>query len=151
MFLSRKRNDCSLTTNAQANMESCLEFIPRKSYSTVGWVALSMFAFIGVVISAITISLESKATLECNPGKTLESDLTTRKYIETICFQKYVQQFYPYMPLDSLFVFNFGLVLLLSIIYAYMVKNRVEIFEEQPRETASFVVYYHWWDLQCCY
>ena len=123
--------------NAQTtNMESCLKFLPRKSYPWFGLVSLTIFVSIGVVIIGITSDFESKATLHCNPDKTLASDLSTRKYIETQCFLKYLQEFYPFLPLNVVFVINFGLVLVLSIIYAYMVKRRVEIFEEQPHKTA---------------
>ena len=118
-------------------MESCLKFLPRKSYPWFGLVALTIFVSIGVVIIGITSDFESKATLQCNPDKTLASDLSTRKYIETQCFLKYVQEFYPFLPLNVVCIINFGLVLTLSIIYAYMVKRRVEIFQEQPRDTAN--------------
>ena len=118
-------------------MESCLKLIPRKSYNTVGWLSLILFVLISVVIIGITSDFESKATLQCNPDKTLASDLSTRKYIKTQCFLKYSQEFYPFLPLNVVFIINFGLVLVLTIIYAYMVKHRVEIFEERPRETAN--------------
>ena len=118
-------------------MESCLKFIPRKSYNTVGWLSLILFVLISVVIIGITSDFESKATIQCNPDKTLASDLSTRKYIETQCFLKYSQEFYPFLPLNVVFIVNFGLVLVLTIIYAYMVKHRVEIFEERPRETVN--------------
>ena len=96
-----------------------------------------LFVLISVVIIGITSDFASKATLQCNPDKTLASDLSTRKYIETQCFLKYSQQFYPFLPLNVVFIVNFGLVLVLTIIYAYMVKHRVEIFEERPRETVN--------------
>ena len=118
-------------------MEFCLKFIPRKSYNTVGWLSLILFVLISVVIIGITSDFESKATLQCNPDKTIASDLSTRKYIETQCFLKYSQEFYPFMPLNLVFIINFGLVLVLIIIYAYTVKHRVEIFEEKPRETVN--------------
>ena len=100
-------------------MESCLKLIPRKSYmyNTLGWEALGIFVSIGAVIIGITSTNESKATLQCNPDKTLASDLSTRKYDETECFLKYAQEFYPFLPLDLLSVVNFGLVLVFSIVY----------------------------------
>ena len=118
-------------------MESCLKFIPRKSYNTVGWLSLILFVLISVVIIGITSDFESKATIQCNPDKTIASDLSTRKYIETQCFLKYSQEFYPFLPLNVVFIVNFGLVLVLTIIYAYTVKHRVENFQERPRETMN--------------
>ena len=123
--------------NAQTNMESCLKFLPRKSYPWYGLVSLTIFVSIGVVIIGITSDLESKATLQCNADKTLANHLPALPYIETQCFLKYSEQFYPFLPLNVVFVINFGLLVVLSIIYAYMVKHRVKIFEEQPHETAD--------------
>ncbi len=118
-------------------MESCLKFLPRKSYNTFGLVVLTIFVSIGVVVIGIASDFESKTTLQCNPDKTLASDLSTRKYIETQCFLKYAQEFYPSFPLYVMFVINFGVLLLLSIIYAYLVKHRVEIFVNPPSEPAN--------------
>ena len=132
-----KRNDCLHQANPETKMEGCLKFLPRKSYNTVGLVSLFIFVSIGTVIIGITSDFESKATLQCNPDKTLASDLPTQTYIETECFLKYVQNFYPFLSLYVLFVINFGLVLLLSIIYAYLVKHKVEIFEEPQRKTRN--------------
>ena len=117
-------------------MESCLKFLPRKSYPWYGLVSLTIFVSICVVIIGLTCDFESKATLQCNPGKKLASELPALLYIETQCFLKYSREFYPFLPLNIVFVTNFGLILALSIIYAYTVKYRVEIFEEQSRETA---------------
>ena len=116
-------------------MESCLKLLPRKSYNTFGVLFFTLFVLIGVVV--IGIASESKATLQCNPDKTIASDLSTRKFIDTQCFLKYTQEFYPYLPLHNLFMINFGLVLSLSIIYAYSVKHRVEIFANPSNATTN--------------
>ena len=118
-------------------MESGLKFLPRKSYPWYGLVSFTIFVSTGVVIIGITSDFESKATLQCNPDQTLATDLPTREYMETQCFLKYLQNFYPFLPLNVVFVINFGLVLVLSTIYAYTVKRRVEIFEQQPHKTAD--------------
>ena len=121
-------------------MESCLKFLARKSYNTFGVVLLTSFVLIGVVVIGIAIDFETKATLHCNPtnpDKTIASDLSTRKFINRQCFLKYQNKFYFYMPLYCLFLINFGLVTLVSIIYAYWVKHRVEIFVDQPNTTIN--------------
>ena len=118
-------------------MESCLKFLPRRSYNTFGVVLLISFVLIGVVVIGIASDFESKATLQCNPDKTIASDLSTRKFIDTQCFLKYTQEFYPYLPLHNLFMINFGLVILLSIAYAYSVKHRVGIFENLSSTTIN--------------
>jgi hypothetical protein len=113
-------------------MESCLKLLPNKSYNKYSLLFLTLFVLIGVVLIGIASDFHSKATLQCNPDKTLASDLSTRKYIETQCLLKYAQEFYPSLPLHNLFMINFGLVLLLNIIYAYSAKDRVEIFADPP-------------------
>ena len=120
-------------------MESCLELLPRKSYNTFGVVLLSLFVATGVVLIAIATDFESKATLQCNPDKSIASDLATRKYIDTNCLLKYAEEFHPSLPLHILFMVNFGLVIILSIIYAYSVKHRVEIFADPPSATTNNV------------
>ncbi len=118
-------------------MDSCWKLLPKKSYNKFGYILLASFVLIGIVIIGIATSLDLKATLQCNPDKTLASDLSTRKYIETQCLLKYAQEFHPSLPLHNLFIINFGLVLLLSIIYAYSVKDRVEIFANPSSATTN--------------
>ena len=113
-------------------MEICLKLLPRKSYDKNGLFLLMIFVSIGVVIVGIAGIFEGKATLQCNPDKIIASDVSTRKYIDTQCFLKYKQEFYPPLPIYALVFMNFGIVYLLSIIYAHLVEHRVEIFAE-PR------------------
>ena len=124
-------------TNVHANMEACLKLLPHKSYNNFGLLFLTLFVSIGVVVIGIASNFDSKSTMQCNPNKTLASDLSTRKYIDTQCLLKYAQEFIPLLPLHNLFVINFGLVLLLSIIYAYSVKDRVEIFANPSSATTN--------------
>ena len=123
--------------NVQTNMESCLKFLPRTSYPWYSLVSLTIFVSTGVVIIGVTSEFESQAKLQCNPDKTLARDLSAREYMETQCFLKYLQKFYPFLPLSIVFIINFGLVLVLSTIYAYTVKRRVQIFEQQRHKTAD--------------
>ena len=123
------------TANTHVNMESCLKSLPRKSYNTFGVVFIISFVSIGIVLIAIASGFESKATLQCNPDKSLASDLSTRKFIDTQCFLKYAQEFLPSLPLHVLVVINFGLVFLFNVIYAISVKHRVEIFANPPSPT----------------
>ena len=113
-------------------MEICLKLLPRKSYDKNGLFLLMTFVSIGVVVIGIAGIFEAKATLQCNPDKKIASDVSTRKYIDTQCFLKYTKEFYTSLPIYVLVLMNFGIVYLLSIIYAHLVENRVEIFTE-PR------------------
>ena len=113
-------------------MEICLKLLPCKSYDKNGLFLLMIFVSIGVVVIGIAGIFEAKATLQCNPDKKIASDASTRKNIDTQCFLKYTQEFYTSLPIYVLVLMNFGIVYLLSIIYAHLVENRVEIFTE-PR------------------
>ena len=118
-------------------MEICLKLLPRKSYDKNGLFLLMIFVSIGVVVIGIAGIFEAKATLQCNPDKIIASDASTRKYIDTQCFLKYTQEFYTSPPIYVLVLMNFGIVSLLSIIYAHLVKHRVEIFTEPPSARAN--------------
>ena len=118
-------------------MDSCWKLLPKKSYNKFGYILLASFVLIGIVIITIATAFDLKATLHCNPDKTLASDLLTRKYIETQCLLKYGQEFYPPLPIYVLIIMNFGLVLLLSVFYAWWVKDRVESFTEPPSATTN--------------
>ena len=113
--------------------------IPRRSYNKFGFLCLAAFVSAGVVLIGIASDLDSKATLQCNPDKTLASDLSTRKFIETQCLLKYTKKFHPSLPLHNQLMVNFGLVFLLSLFYAYWMKDRVEIFVDTPSATTNSV------------
>ena len=117
-------------------MEICLKLLPRKSYDKNGFFLLMIFVSIGVVVIGIAGIFEAKATFQCNPDKIIASDVSTRKYIDTQCFLKYTQEFYTSLPIYVLVLMNFGIVYLLSIIYAHLVEHRVEIFTE-PRSVRT--------------
>ena len=119
--------------------DSLALLIPRRSYNKFGFLCLTAFVSVGVILIGIASNLDSKATLQCNPDKTLASDLRTRKFIETQCLFKYTQKFHPSLPLHNQLMVNFGLVYLLSVIYAYWMKDRVEIFVDAPSATTNNV------------
>jgi Fe-S cluster biosynthesis and repair protein YggX len=98
---------------------------------------LALFVSIGIIVIGIATTFDLKTTLQCNPDKTIASDLSTRKFVETQCFLKYAQEFHPSIPLYVLIIINFGLVLLFSIIYAWWAKDRVEIFADPPNVTTN--------------
>ena len=123
-----------------ASMNKCLNVLYPKSYDKNSFLVLKIFLLVGVVVIGIAGIFEALAQLNCNPDKTFPSDLLTQKYIvyiETQCFLKYTQQFYPSLPIYALVMLNFGIVCLLNIIYAHLVKDRVEIFTEQPSARTS--------------
>ena len=116
-------------------MESCMEFIPRKSYNTYGYVVLALFVFTGVPLAGITSDLNVKSNLSCNPGKNVVNDIKEKTFVETECFLKYEQKYNSPVPFNWFVILNFGLVLVLSIIYAYIVKSRVERWDKPTTTT----------------
>ena len=129
-------NSSKLVTNhAKMELERCLKIIPTKSYNKFGWLFLIVFEIFGSIIFLIAKDFDSKTILQCNPYQSFSSDL--RKYIETQCLLKYAEKFHHLFPNYALILINFGLVLLLSFIYAWLVKGRVEIFADPPNTTTS--------------
>ena len=113
---------------SQGNMESCLKFLPQKSFSKLDLLFLSLFVSTGVVLIGIATGFETKATLHCSPDKIIASDFLT--YMEAKCFFDYTETFYPFLPVPYFLVLNVGLVVLLNIIYGYSVKGHVEMYAD---------------------
>ncbi|XP_028407917.1 NACHT, LRR and PYD domains-containing protein 12-like [Dendronephthya gigantea] len=114
-------------------MEVCLKLIPRNCYNTHSSVVLGVFVAIGVVLIGIASDYESKSSLECD----LTSSLYKGKYIETQCRLQYAQEFLPSLSLNVQIVISFGLVVVLSVVYGYLVKHRVDIFANNPNTTTN--------------
>ncbi|CAB4037315.1 Hypothetical predicted protein [Paramuricea clavata] len=113
-------------------MESCFKLLSKKGYNKYCYMLLAVFMFIGIIVIGIATALDLKATLHCKPDESLASDLKTKNFVEPQCLLKYAQEFHPSIPLYVLIILNFGLVLLFNVIYAWWVKDRVEIFAEPP-------------------
>ncbi|XP_028391764.1 NACHT, LRR and PYD domains-containing protein 3-like [Dendronephthya gigantea] len=118
-------------------MDSCLKLVPSKCYNTYSSVVLALFVAIGVVLVGITSDYESRSSLECDPNKSFTSTLSKRKYVETQCLLKYGQEFLPSLSLNVLIVISFGLVVILSVVYGYLVKHRVDIFSNNRNAMTS--------------
>ncbi|XP_028406179.1 NACHT, LRR and PYD domains-containing protein 12-like [Dendronephthya gigantea] len=114
-------------------MENCLKQVPRNCYNTHSSVVLALFVATGVVLIAIASDYESKSSLECD----LTSSLFKGKYIETQCRLQYAQEFLPSLSLNVQIVISFGLVVVLSVVYGYLVKHRVDIFANNPNTTTN--------------
>ncbi|XP_028391964.1 NACHT, LRR and PYD domains-containing protein 3-like [Dendronephthya gigantea] len=114
-------------------MDSCLKLIPRNCYNTYSSVVLALFVAIGVVLVAIASDNESKSSLECD----LTSSLFKGKYIETQCRLQYAQEFLPSLSLNVQIVISFGLVVVCSVVYGYLVKHRVDMFTNNPNTTTN--------------
>jgi hypothetical protein len=90
-----------IATNTHANMERCFKSVPKKSYNKYCYMLLGLFVSIVIIVIGIAAAFDLKTTLQCNPDKTIASDLSTRKFVETQCFLKYAQKFHPSSPLCS--------------------------------------------------
>ena len=116
-------------------MESCMQFIPRKSYNTYGYVVLALFFLTAVTLIGITSHLNAKSNLSCNPGKNVVDDIKEKTFVETECFLKYERKYNSPVPFNWFVILNFGLVLSLCIIYAYSVKSRIERWDKPTTTT----------------
>ena len=116
-------------------MDSCIQFIPRKSYNTYGYVVLALFFLTAVALIAITSALNGKSNLSCNPDKNIVNDIKQKTFVETECFLKYERKYNSPVPFNWFVILNFGLVFILCIIYAYSVNSRVERWDKPTTTT----------------
>ncbi|XP_028398295.1 NACHT, LRR and PYD domains-containing protein 12-like [Dendronephthya gigantea] len=114
-------------------MDNCLKLVPRKCYNTYSSVVLALFVASGVVLVGIASVFEAKSSVECD----LTNTLFKGKYIETQCHLHYAQEFLPSLSLNVQIVISFGLVVICSVVYGYLVKHRVDIFGNNPNTTTN--------------
>ena len=103
-----------------------MQFIPRKSYNSYGYVVLALFFLTAVILIGVATDLNAKSNLSCNPGKNVAVDISQKIFVQTTCSLKYEQKYNSPVPFNGFVILNFGLVIALSIIYAFSVKSRVE-------------------------
>ncbi|XP_046841866.1 NACHT, LRR and PYD domains-containing protein 12-like [Xenia sp. Carnegie-2017] len=108
-------------------MEKCLEHIPWSSFNRLGRIILIVFGSIGFIVSGIALNLYGDTSFDCHNeiiSKTKESSLL--KNIESKCFRQYKHGLTFKYDVFLIVVFNFGIFLILSIVYGYCVKYRVD-------------------------
>ncbi len=118
-------------------MQNCVNFLPRKSFNTYGVVLLTLFGLFAVVVISISGTYDFDKSFHCydkSISKTKEAALI--KNINIKCSLKYQEKYHFILPMYGMFILNFGIVLVLSIIYGYLVKGRVEKFD-YPTGTES--------------
>ena len=91
-------------------MQNCMQFIPRKSYNTYGYVVLALFFFTAITLIAITSDLNAKSKLSCNPAKNVADDIKEKTFVETECFLKYEQKYNSPVPFNWFVILNFGVL-----------------------------------------
>ena len=96
-------------------MESCMQFIPRKSYNTYGYVVLALFFLTAVTLIGITSDLNAKSILSCNPGENVAVDIRQKTFVETTCSLKYEQKYNSPVPFNG-FVIHLVFARLLPMI-----------------------------------
>ena len=113
-------------------MQNWVNFLPRKTFNTYGVVLLTLFGLFAVVVIVIvySASLAFDTSFHCY-DKTISQakDLSLTKNINIKCSLKYQEKYHFILPMYGMFILNFGIVLALSIVYAYLVKGRVEKFD----------------------
>ena len=143
VVITRRNFACLL--DFQVKMTNFLDLhIPRKSFHTYDFVVLGLFVTFKIPVIGISTG-KSLAELQCDYSNSEKKEVTL-SYVNEKCSFKYEKEYQvSQIPMYGMFVFNFGVVLITSIIYAYLVKHRVEIFDrdienqsiqpsENPRE-----------------
>ena len=121
-------------------MQNCVGYLPRKSFNTYGIVLLTLFGFFAVVVIGISASLTFDASFHCYEktiSKRKEPSLS--KYIDIKCSLEYQETFRTNL-IFGLLILNFGVVFVLSIIYGYLVKHRVEKFTANNEDDENEVM-----------
>ena len=119
-------------------MQNCVDYLPRKSFNAYDVVLLKLFGLFAVVVISISGFLAFDTSFHCYDktiSKTKEASLI--KNINIKCSLEYQEKFLFILPMYAMFILNFGIVFSLSIIYAYLVKHRVEKFDYPTRMTTS--------------
>ena len=110
-------------------MQGFINYLPRKSFNTYNIVLLTLFGLIGVLVIGISSLFTFDNSFHCYDktiSKTKETSLIRNVNIK--CSLKYQEKFRTQLIFVILIV-NFVIVFILSIIYAFLVKHRVEKFE----------------------
>ncbi|CAB3981765.1 Hypothetical predicted protein [Paramuricea clavata] len=119
-------------------MQKCIDYLPQKSFNTYGVALLTLFGLFAVVVISISGSLAFDTSFHCYDktiSKTKEASLIENINIK--CSLEYQEKFLFILPMYAMFILNFSIVFALSIIYAYLVKHRVEKFDYPTRTTTS--------------
>ena len=118
-------------------MTNYLDYLPRKSFNTYGFVVILLFVVFNVII--IGISSTSTADLQCyDKSISKTKDISLVKSINAKCSLKYQEKFhFLTVPVYVMVLLNFGIVLILSLVYAHLVKHRVEKFDYQSGTATS--------------
>ena len=127
-----RASDESLFTN----MESCLKLLPRNCYNTYSSVVLALLLPIVLFGHRIASDYEAKSSLQCDLDKSLATTSWKGKYIETRCLLKYAHEFLPSLPLNVLIAICYIVVVVLSVVYGYLVKHRVDVFSNNLKTVA---------------
>ncbi|XP_028416259.1 protein NLRC5-like [Dendronephthya gigantea] len=116
------------------------KLIPRKSFNTYNIVLLTLFTLFNlVVIIILGAALDFDSKFHCYNVK-----LTSKLENETLlgnckmkCSVHYKERFQFSVPMSRICIVRLMTVLVFSIIYAYLVKRRVERFDSPPTDTSS--------------
>ena len=118
-------------------MQNCVGYLPRKSFNTYGVVLLTLFEFFAVVVIGISTSLILDPSFHCHEKMiSRRKEPSISKDINIKCSLEYQEKFHTNL-IFCLLISNFGVVFVLSIIYGYLVKHRVEKFDDYSTSTST--------------
>jgi hypothetical protein len=126
-------------------MDSWQPFIPlsSKSYNKYGRIILAVVFVLSAILIGVGYDLNEKANFRCNPNTTIAADLTAKNFVETNCYINYEKKHHRSLPVSSFVVINFGLILVMSVVYAGIANSKVEKFDTKSSENI-----YESWQLE---
>ena len=107
------------------------EAISQTSYNICGRVVLLLFFLCGVFFIPTTNYFDLNTNLRCGSSKEITS---SQEFVELTCFSKYKAIYHWRISFGVLVVFNFALILALSIFYAAWAKPRIKKWDGTGRQ-----------------
>ncbi|XP_046842540.1 uncharacterized protein LOC124436618 [Xenia sp. Carnegie-2017] len=110
-------------------MEKCLEYLPLKSFHSHGRLILIVFGVFGTIVLCISIGInvDSNSSFYCyNEDISKKEQISLLRKSESDCWRQYKERLTFNYPIFLIVTLNFAIVLLVSLIYGYLVKHRVE-------------------------
>ena len=118
-------------------MQNCVGFLPWKSFNTSGVVLLTLFEFFAVIVIGVSTSLILDPSFHCHEKTiSMRKEPSLSKDINIKCSLEYQEKFRTNL-IFCLLILNFGVVFVLSIMYGYLVKHRVEKFDDYSTSTST--------------
>ena len=115
-------------------LENLKEPFPWESYNKYGYISLMLFFGFSLILIGATGKLEG---LKCSI--TLDSDRSTKIYIEGLCNVKYEEKYSFPLALRETVALNGGIVFIICLVYAVCMNKRIKTFKKLQTQTEDSV------------